>query len=116
MQARLFLRGTFSTLELTIIIFMEKAKTSKKALKGLIEDSMKEAIGTLELPKPTKKVNKVLQRNSKKLASLFADMIRRENKKKKKAEKFMEEGKSKAKKVKKPKELKFVKQGETVSA
>jgi hypothetical protein len=96
---------------------MEKTKTSKKALKGLIEDSMKEAIGTLELPKPTKKVNKLLQRNSKKLASLFADMIRRENKKKKKAEKFMEDaGKPKSKKAKKSKELKFVKQGEAVTA
>ena len=64
---------------------MEKLKTSKKALRILIADSMKEAIGTLELPQPTKKVNKLLQRNSKKLASVFADMIRRENKKKKKA-------------------------------
>lgn len=89
---------------------MEKTKTSKKALRGLIEDSMKEAIGTLELPKPTKKVNKLLQRNSKKLASLFADMIRRENKKKKKEEKFMEDGgKAKSKKDKKSKEVKFAK-------
>lgn len=89
---------------------MEKTKTSKKALRGLIVDSMKEAIGTLELPKPTKKVNKLLQRNSKKLASLFADMIRRENKKKKKEEKFMEDGgKAKSKKEKKSKEVKFAK-------
>lgn len=97
---------------------MEKTKTSKKALRGLIADSMKEAIGTLELPKPTKKVNKLLLRNSKKLASLFADMIRRENKKKKKAEKFMEDaGKTKSKKEKKSKQLKFAKQNsEAVSA
>ena len=97
---------------------MEKTKTSKKALQSLIADSMKEAIGTLELPKPTKKVNKLLQRNSKKLASLFADMIRRENKKKKKAEKFMEDGgKEKSKKQKKSKELKFAKrEAEAVSA
>lgn len=97
---------------------MEKTKTSKKALRGLIADSMKEAIGTLELPKPTKKVNKLLQRNSKKLASLFADMIRRENKKKKKEEKFMEDGgKGKSKKQKKSNELKFAKRdAEAVSA
>lgn len=89
---------------------MEKTKTSKKALRTLIEDSMKDAIGTLELPKPTKKVTKLLQRNSKKLASLFADMIRRENKKKKKEEKFMEDsGTRKSKKQKKSKELKFAK-------
>jgi hypothetical protein len=97
---------------------MEKTKTSKKALRGLIADSMKEAIGTLELPKPTKKVNKLLKRDSKKLASLFADIIRRENKKKKKEEKFMEDGaKGKSKKEKKSKELKFAKRdAEAVSA
>jgi len=96
---------------------MEKTKTSKKALRSLIADSMKEAIGTLELPRPTKKVNKLLQRNSKKLASIFADMIRRENKKKQKAEKFMEDaGKNKSKKEKKSKELKFAKNSEAVSA
>jgi hypothetical protein len=97
---------------------MEKLKTSKKALRILIEDSMKDAIGTLELPQPTKKVNKLLQRNSRKLASVFADMIRRENKKKKKAEKFMEDAvKSKSKKAKKSKEVKFSKNnGEVVNA
>src|SRR5688572_25158467 len=97
---------------------MEKTKTSKKALRGLIADSMKDAIGTLELPKPTKKVNKLLKRDSKKLASLFADLIRRENKKKKKEEKFMEdEAKGKSKKEKKSKELKFAKrETEAVSA
>src|SRR3989337_2672579 len=96
---------------------MEKTKTSKKALRSLIADSMKEAIGTLELPQPTKKVNKLLQRNSKKLASIFADMIRRENKKKQKAEKFMEDaGKNKSKKEKKSKELKFAKNSEAESA
>jgi len=95
---------------------MEKTKTSKKALRSLIADSMKEAIGTLELPQPTKKVNKLLQRNSKKLASIFADMIRRENKKKQKAEKFMEDAGKSKKKEKKSKELKFAKNSEAVSA
>jgi hypothetical protein len=72
---------------------------------------MKEAIATLQLPEPTKKVNKILQRNSKQLASLFADMIRRENKKKKKADKFMEDGRmSKSKREKKSKEPRLVKQ------
>jgi len=77
---------------------------------------MKEAIGTLELPRPTKKVNKLLQRNSKKLASVFADMIRRENKKKQKAEKFMEDAGKKSKKEKKSKQVKFAKNSEAVSA
>jgi hypothetical protein len=44
-------------------------------------------------------------------------MIRRENKKKQKAEKFMEDaGKTKSKKEKKSKQLKFAKNPEAVSA
>ena len=78
---------------------MEKKKTSKKALRGLIKDSMVEALTNLELPKPGKKVKKLLQRNSKKLAEIFANVIKREDKKKKKAGKFMEDsGKRKSRK------------------
>ena len=91
---------------------MEKIKTSRKALRGLIEDSMQDALGHLELPAPTRKVKKVLHRNSKKLASIFANVIKREDKKKKKAAKFMEnavKGK-KSKKDKKSREVKLEKQ------
>lgn len=78
---------------------MENKKTSKKALRGLIKDSMVEALTNLELPKPGKKVKKLLQRNSKKLAEIFANVIKREDKKKKKAGKFMEDsGKRKSRK------------------
>lgn len=79
---------------------MEKEKTSKKALRHLIEDSMQDALKSLELPEPGKKVKKVLHSNSKKLATIFADVIKHENKKKKKAARFMEnavKGKSKKK-------------------
>lgn len=69
---------------------MEKTKTSKKALRSLINDSMRSAIGHLELPEPSKKVKKLLDRNAKKLASVYADMLKREHRKKLKAEKFME--------------------------
>ena len=69
---------------------MEKEKTSKKALRHVIEDSMQEALKSLELPEPGKKVRKVLHRDSKKLASIFADAIKRADKKKKKAARFME--------------------------
>jgi hypothetical protein len=69
---------------------MEKTKTSKKALRSLINDSMRSAIGHLELPEPSKKVKKLLDRNAKKLASVYADMLKREHRKKMKAEKFME--------------------------
>lgn len=70
---------------------MEKSKTSKKALRSLINDSMQEAIAKLELPEPSKKVKKLLHRNSKKLATLFAHSIKRSDRKKRKAEKFMED-------------------------
>ena len=70
---------------------MEKTKKSKKALKSLINDSMREAISSLELPKAGKKVKKLLSRNSKKLATIYADILKREQKKQKKAEKFMED-------------------------
>ena len=69
---------------------MENKKTSKKALRHLIEDSMQEALKTLQLPEPGKKVRKVLHRNSKKLASIFSNVIKHEEKKKRKAAKFME--------------------------
>ena len=78
---------------------MENKKTSKKALRGLIKDSMEEALTNLELPKPGKKEKKLHQRNSKKLAEIFANVIKREDKKKKKAGKFMEDsGKRKSRK------------------
>ncbi|HMG92198.1 MAG TPA: hypothetical protein VK589_19210 [Chryseolinea sp.] len=89
---------------------MEKTKTSRKALRGLIEDSMQDALGHLELPTPTKKVKKVLHQNSKKLASIFANVIKREDKKKKKAAKFMEDAVKGSRKGKKSKEMKLEKQ------
>ena len=103
---------TFGTLEISTTTGMEKTKTSRKALRGLIEDSMQEALGHLELPSPTKKVKKLIHRDSKKLASIFANVIKREDKKKRKATKFMEnavKGK-KSKKDKKSKEVKLEKQ------
>ncbi|MGC3947663.1 MAG: hypothetical protein QM762_24695 [Chryseolinea sp.] len=85
---------------------MEPQKTSKKALRHLIEDSMQDALKGLQLPEPGKKVKKVLHRNSKKLAAIFSDVIKHEEKRKKKAAKFMESavGKNK-KKDKKKKEV-----------
>lgn len=66
---------------------MENIKTSKKALKSLLSDSMNVAIGNLELPKPTKKVKKLLDRSSKKLASEFVRIMKKEQSKSKKAAK-----------------------------
>lgn len=70
---------------------MEQTKTSKKALRSLINDSMQEAITKLELPEPSKKVKKILNRSAKRLAKVYANVIKREGKKKKKVEKFMED-------------------------
>lgn len=95
---------------------MDKNKTSKKALRGLINDSMRGAIEGLELPQPSKKVKKLLSRNSKKLADIFTDMLKREEKKKKKAEKFMEDSvKGTAKKEKKAKTGKAAKKAAAVA-
>lgn len=66
---------------------MEKIKVSKKALKSLLSDSMRTAIGHLELPKPTKKVEKLLNKSSKKLASEFAQILKKADRKARKAEK-----------------------------
>ena len=80
---------------------MKKTKTSKKALSSLINDSMQEVLTNLELPTPSKKVKKLLHRSAKKIASIYADILKREDKKKKKAEKFAEDKiKSKSKKIK----------------
>lgn len=81
---------------------MDKNTTKKKALKSLINDSMLEAIAQLELPEPSKKVKKLLQRSAKKIALVFANILKRDDKNKKKAEKFMEDAvKQKKSKVKK---------------
>jgi hypothetical protein len=65
---------------------MEKKKVSKKALESLLNDSMREAIGHLELPKPTKKVKKLIDKSSRKLASEFASLLKKENKRTKEVE------------------------------
>lgn len=66
---------------------MEKIKVSKKALRSLLNDSLRVAIGNLELPKPTKKVERLLDKSSKKLASEFAGILKKENRKARKTEK-----------------------------
>lgn len=64
---------------------MEK-KVSKKALKSLLNDSMRDAIGHLELPKPTKKVKKLLDKSSKKLAAEFASILKKQTRRAQKEE------------------------------
>lgn len=66
---------------------MEKIKVSKKALKSLLSDSMRTAISHLELPKPTKKVERLLDKSSKKLASEFVHILKKQDRKTRKSEK-----------------------------
>jgi hypothetical protein len=68
---------------------MEKKKVSTKALKSLLNDSLRDAIGSLELPQPTKKLEKLIARSSKKIATGYADVLKKEHKKAKKAEKSL---------------------------
>lgn len=88
---------------------MEKNKISKKKLKSLVTDSMREAISKLELPKASKKVKKLVDKSSKKIAAEFSQLLKKEDKKAKKAAKsltYIEDvltGKKKDKKSKKSK-------------
>jgi hypothetical protein len=66
-------------------------KKSKKELRTLIQETIKDSIKKLDLPAPTKKVLKLVDRNSKKLAAVYAEILKKEDKKKKKAEKFLNE-------------------------
>lgn len=86
---------------------MEKIKVSKKALKSLLSDSMRTAISHLELPKPTKKVEKLLDKSSKKLASEFVHILKKQDRKTRKSEKDLTyvEDVLKGKKSKKSKAL-----------
>jgi hypothetical protein len=68
---------------------MEKKNVSRKALETLLSDSMRDAIGHLELPKPSKKIMKLVSRSAKKLASEFTHILKKENKKSKKIEKSL---------------------------
>jgi hypothetical protein len=65
---------------------MENKKVSKKALQSLLSDSMHETISRLALPKPSKKVKKLIDKSSKKLASEFTSLLKKENKKMKESQ------------------------------
>jgi len=64
--------------------FMEKKKVSKKALKTLLKDSMREAIVKLELPAANKKVKKLIAKSAREIGEAFAQILKKENKKTKK--------------------------------
>jgi hypothetical protein len=61
-----------------IRIPMENKKVSKKALRSLLKDSLQQSIGHLELPKPNKKVKKLIDRTTKKMAVEFSHLLKKE--------------------------------------
>lgn len=66
-------------------------KKSKKELRSLLQETIKESIKKLELPAPSKKILKLIDSNAKKLAAVYAGILKKEEKKKKKAENFLNE-------------------------
>jgi hypothetical protein len=57
---------------------MEIKKVSKKALRSLLKDSFQKSLGHLELPEPNKKVKKIIDRTTKKMAAEFSYLLKRE--------------------------------------
>jgi len=57
---------------------METKKVSKKALRSLLKDSLQQSIGHLELPKPNKKVKRLIDRTTKKMAIEFSHLLKKE--------------------------------------
>ena len=62
---------------------MEKKKVSKKALRSLLKDSLQQSIGHLELPKPNKRVKKIINRSTRKMAVEFSHLLKKEFKRSK---------------------------------
>src|SRR5690606_28211406 len=75
---------------------MDDKKISKKELKSLFNDAMQEAIIKLELPAPTKKIKKVLNRQAKELASEYKELLKAAAKDKMKLEKLLKKSVAKA--------------------
>ncbi len=57
---------------------MEITKVSKKALRSLLKDSLQKSLGHLELPKPNKKVRKIIDRTTRKMAVEFSYLLKKE--------------------------------------
>lgn len=61
----------------------EQKKVSKKALRTLLKDSLQQSLGHLELPKPNKKVKKLINRTTRKMAVEFSHLLKKEFKRSK---------------------------------
>ena len=69
---------------------MNAKKQSKKALRTLINDAFREALSHLDLPPASKKIKKHISADAKKIAGVYAEIMKKEEKKKRKAEKQMQ--------------------------
>lgn len=61
----------------------KKEKVSKKELRSLLHHSVEMSLVTLHLPEPNKKVRKIISRSTKKMASAFAQLLKKELKRSK---------------------------------
>jgi hypothetical protein len=61
-------------------------------LRTLLSNTIREAVSNLQLPEPSKKVQKIIDRSSKRLACAYKDVLKKEEKKRKKAEKALHAG------------------------
>lgn len=66
---------------------MNAKRQSRKALKSLINDAFREALSHLDLPPATKKIKKHIENDAKKIAGVYVELMKKEEKKKRKAEK-----------------------------
>ncbi|GEM_PF-2256046 len=62
---------------------LANGKVSKKALRGLLKDTVKRSIGDLHLPEPNKKVKRIISRSTRKMASAYASLLKKEMKRSK---------------------------------
>jgi hypothetical protein len=61
----------------------DRKKVSKKELRHLLKDSVQQSIVSLELPEPNKKVKKIINQSAKRMASIFARLLKKEFKRSK---------------------------------
>lgn len=91
---------------------MNVEKTSKKVLKDRLTDAFLNSLANLDLPQPSKKIRKAVAKQSKEVAAIYSDILKKEAKKQKKAEKLMNKALSAAKDGPKKRVAKTVKTDE----
>ncbi len=91
---------------------MNAEKTSKKVLKNKLTEVFLNSLTSLDLPQPSKKIRKVVAKQSKEVAAIYSDILKKEARKQRKAEKLMNKALSGAKNETRRRAAKEVKSGE----